>query len=148
MNKVLAGLMVGGALVLSVTNWFPTEAKMAEGEPLQVEAVSAQIDDEVLPVDARFAAIDEQWQPAETRTAYTETYKLFPVDVRTAMVDEQVLPIDARLGLTDEARVSDEDPGRASRGLASDVVFPVLFAPACWVHARKRHEVDHAEVTG
>jgi hypothetical protein len=69
MKKMLAGLLIGGALVAGVYNWFPTEARMAENELLRVEARTAQIQDDVLPVDAR-----------------------------TAQVDDQILPVDARLG--------------------------------------------------
>src|SRR3970040_603330 len=67
MNKMLAGLLLSGAVVVSVNNWFPTEARMATYEPLQAEAISAQIEDDVLPVEARQAAGGEQWQPGGNR---------------------------------------------------------------------------------
>ena len=83
MNKILAGLLLGGALVVSVNNWFPTEARLAENELLQVQATSAQVEDEYLPVDVRQAAIEDEY---------------LPVDARTAQVDDEVLPVDAQLG--------------------------------------------------
>lgn len=83
MNKVLAGLLLAGALVLSMYNWFPTEARIADDELLRVEAISAQIDDEFLPVDVHQAAVDDE--------------QLLPIDTRTAQVDdEQVLPVEAQ----------------------------------------------------
>lgn len=83
MKKMLAGLLLGGALVVSVTNWFPTEARMAANELLRVEATRAQIDEEFLPVEARQAAIEDEF---------------LPVEARTAQIDDQVLPVDARRG--------------------------------------------------
>ena len=82
MKKLLAGLVLGGALLVGVPNWFPTEARMAE-EPLQVQAIQAAIEDEYLPVDARFAAADDE---------------VLPVDARFAAADDQVLPVNAQLG--------------------------------------------------
>jgi hypothetical protein len=69
MNKMLAGLLLGGALVVSVNNWFPTEARLADYEPLQVQAISAQIEDEFLPVDARTAQADDEVLPVDARLA-------------------------------------------------------------------------------
>jgi len=69
MNKMLAGLLLGGALVVSVNNWLPTEARMAENELLRVEAKSAQIEDEFLPVDTRTAQANDEVLPVEARFA-------------------------------------------------------------------------------
>jgi len=67
MKKMLAGLLLGGALVVSVNNWFPTEARMAENELLRVQATTARIQDEILPVEARSAQIDDEVLPVNAR---------------------------------------------------------------------------------
>jgi hypothetical protein len=97
MKKLLAGLVLGVAVLVSVPNWFPTEARMAETERYQVEAIRASIEDEYLPVDTRFAAADDEILPVDARFASIDE-QWQPVETRTAMVDDQVLPIDARLG--------------------------------------------------
>lgn len=53
MKKLLAGLLLGGALAAGTYLWFPTEARMADNELLRVEALSAQVDEQYLPVNAQ-----------------------------------------------------------------------------------------------
>ena len=73
MKTMLWTLLIGSALMVSVTNWIPADTRVADDEvlrePLQIEAITAQIEDQLLPIDARMAYQDDDVLPVDARFA-------------------------------------------------------------------------------